>query len=72
MTDQHEVRRNTAFHGLCEEEALCIEGYQHFRNVQNPLKLKGLLDDEACFNRNFLDEAADPKRKGVWAIIKTG
>lgn len=72
MTDQHEVRNNVAFRGLSEEEALTIQGYQHFRNVQNAVKLKGLLDDEACFNRNFLDEAADADRKDVWSIIKAG
>jgi hypothetical protein len=40
--------------------------------VQNPVKLKSLLDDEACFDRNFLDEAADAKRTNVWTIIKSG
>jgi len=58
LTEIHEVRRNAAFRGLSAEEALTIEGYQHFRNVQHPGKLGKLLEDGACFNRDFLDEAS--------------
>jgi radial spoke head protein 9 len=72
LTENHEVRRNTAFRGLSCEEALTIEGYQHFRNVQDMSKLSSLLDDGACFNRDFLDEASAAKTKGAWAVLRGG
>jgi hypothetical protein len=43
MTPDHEMRRFEAFKGLSNEDALNLEKYQHFRNVQSETK-KHLLD----------------------------
>ena len=42
----------------------------HFRNVQAEHKLKALLEDDAVFNLDFLDDALSDQPKGVWSIQK--
>jgi hypothetical protein len=36
----------------------------HFRNVQDPRKAKLLLEDDAVFQANFLDDVSTDKPKG--------
>jgi hypothetical protein len=43
MTPDHEMRRFEAFKGLSHDDALNLDKYQHFRNVQSVDK-KHLLD----------------------------
>ena len=69
MTETHEVRRNCAFRGLSSEEAFSIDGYSHFRNVQNAHKLNSLMKDDACFQRDFLDEASY-YAGCAWSVLK--
>jgi radial spoke head protein 9 len=35
MTAEHQLRRNEAFQGLNDNQALSLNSYVHFRNVQN-------------------------------------
>lgn len=38
LTEAHEVKRNNAFRGLSCSDALKLENYSHFRNVQDEAK----------------------------------
>lgn len=40
--------------------------------MQNKAKLAALLEDGACFNRDFLDEASKSEHKGAWAVLRGG
>lgn len=42
----------------------------HFRNVQNPSKVKLLLEDDAVFQPNFLDDVTNDLPKGQWSVQK--
>lgn len=57
MTPEHQVRRNEAFCGLSSEDALRLDSYLHFRNVQDPQKKKALDEPAAPFNARFLESA---------------
>lgn len=56
LTESHEVSRNAAFKGLNEKEFCNLKCYSHFRNVQSKVKAQALLQDDAVFQRNFLDD----------------
>lgn len=42
----------------------------HFRNVQQPEKAESLLEDEAVFQPNFLDDVTTDLPKGQWSVQK--
>ena len=68
MTPRHELRRAEAFKGLTETEAVHLNQYQHFRNVQDPHK-KALLElSDAPFHADFLDNIAKDSPSGCWAL----
>ena len=59
MTPDHEMTRFEAFKGLSNDDALNLEKYQHFRNVQSETK-KHLLDQsDAPFQKDFLDPISE-------------
>jgi len=70
LTESHEVARNPAFKGLSDKEFCNLKCYSHFRNVQSKVKAQALLQDDAVFQRNFLDDLDGDKPNGVWSIMK--
>lgn len=42
----------------------------HFRNVQDERKAKQLLEDDAVFRPNFLDDVTKDLPKGQWSVQK--
>jgi hypothetical protein len=57
MTSEHQVRRNEAFGGLCQQSGQDICNYAHFRNVQSLDKKAALDEPAASFNSKFLEDA---------------
>ena len=70
MTEEHEVERSVAFRGLSEESCFDLGSYSHFRNVQNSEKKEMLLQDDAVFATDFLDEVSEDMPNGSWSIQK--
>jgi radial spoke head protein 9 len=68
LTEKHEVARNVAFRGLSSEQTFKLECYMHFRNVQDAKKAKLLLEDDAVFQPNFLDDITTDLPKGCWSL----
>ena len=68
LTEKHEVARNVAFRGLHGEAVFKLENYMHFRNVQDGKKQRLLLEDDAVFQPNFLDDVTSDLPKGQWSI----
>lgn len=56
LTVSHEVHRNEAFTGLNEKECFDLKYYSHFRNVLDSTKRDALENDDAIFQRDFLDD----------------
>ena len=55
MTPEHQVRRNEAFKGLSCEDAIRLDSYMHFRNVQSAEMHAALDLPTASFNDRFLE-----------------
>lgn len=70
ITDVHEVERNVSFRGLTADQCFTLEGYSHFRNCQSEAKLASLLEDDAVFQPDFLDEVSTDLPKCMWSIQK--
>ena len=70
LTEKHEVARNVAFRGLSSDKAFKLDSYMHFRNVQDSRKAKLLLEDDAVFQPNFLDDVTTDRPKGQWSVQK--
>ena len=68
MTEDHEVERNVAFRGAARENCFILDSYSHFRNVQSEEKQALLLQDDAVFQPDFLDEVSGDKPAGCWSI----
>ena len=68
LNEQHEVERNVAFRGLSQSDCFSLARYSHFRNVQDAAKKELLLEDDAIFQPNFLDEVATDLPIGGWCI----
>ena len=68
MTDAHEVERNVAFRGLPRDKCFDLGYYMHFRNVQSEAKRRLLLQDDAIFQPNFLDDVSADLPRGMWSI----
>ena len=68
MTPMHQVRRNEAFSGLCGADAMSLENYLHFRNVQDESKRAELDLPTAPFNERFLESASDDQPRGSWSV----
>ena len=68
MTEDHEVERNVAFRGVSHDKCFSIDSYSHFRNVQNDEKKALLLQDDAVFQADFLDEVSTDLPCGMWSI----
>ena len=70
MTPEHQVRRNEAFKGLTGDEAMKLDNYLHFRNVQDEQKREQLDLPTAPFNSHFLESASLDQPKGCWTMQK--
>lgn len=70
LTEKHEVARNVAFRGLTSDQTFKLGCYMHFRNVQSPAKVKLLLEDDAVFQPNFLDDVTSDLPRGQWSVQK--
>ena len=68
MTENHEVERNVAFRGLSRDACFDLTSYSHFRNVQDDAKKALLLQDDAVFQPDFLDEVSTDLPAGMWSI----
>ena len=49
-------------------EVFDLKHYSHFRNVQNEEKKVKMEADDACFQRDFLDDVACDLPAGSWSI----
>lgn len=67
MTPTHQVRRNEAFKGL-QEDAVSLDNYLHFRNVQSPEYKQQLDQPGAPFNPSFLEPLTQDLPRGQWTI----
>jgi len=67
LTEDHEVERNVAFRGLSMEHCFALTSYSHFRNVQNDEKKRLLLEDDAVYQTDFLDEVSTDLPAGMWS-----
>ena len=70
LTERHEVERNVSFRGLSKEDCFKLQKYSHFRNCQSDLKKKALLEDDAVFQPDFLDDVWTDQPQGAWSIQK--
>ena len=68
MTEDHEVERDVSFRGLARDHVFALDSYSHFRNVQDERKKKQLLEDDAVFRPDFLDEVSTDMPLGCWSI----
>ena len=68
LTPTHEVHRNEAFKGLPRERITSLEGYSHFRVIQDQEKRELLNADDAIFKDDFLEDVAGDKPTGCWSI----
>lgn len=69
-TPLNQVCVNEAFRGLKRDEAFQLNGWVHFRPVQNQKQKDLIARQEAVFSDNFLDEVCDDKPNFCWSIIK--
>ena len=72
LTPEHQVRRNEAFKGLCNETGMDLSNYLHFRNVQDEGKRQELDLPTAPFNTRFLESASEDQPKGCWTLQMGG
>ena len=70
LTENHEVERNVSFKGLCQADCFNMQKYSHFRNCQDERKKAGLLEDDAVFQADFLDDMWSDQPTGCWSIQK--
>lgn len=70
LTENHEVERNVAFRGLAGDKCFTLESYSHFRNCQSDEKKRLLLEDDAVFQPDFLDDVCSDLPSGTWSIQK--
>ena len=70
LTEDHEVERNVAFRGLSSEKCFALSSYSHFRNCQDEAKLQLLLQDDAVYQPDFLDEVSTDLPSGMWSCQK--
>ena len=68
LTEDHETERNVAFRGLSRDRAFTLNYYSHFRNVQTDEKKAKLLEADAVFKPDFLDEVSIDLPMGTWSI----
>lgn len=64
------MRKNEAFHGLAREQAFQLDGYQHFRPIQQKEKLAIAQREEAVYNNAFLDEITVDLPKNSWSLVR--
>ena len=69
-TPLNQVKRNEAFRGLSRDAAFSLDGWVHFRDVQNQTQKDLIARQEAVFSDNFLDEVSADKPNFCWSIIK--
>ena len=70
FTPLNQVMVNEAFRGLSKEEAFSLDGWVHFREVQNKKQKDLIARCEAVFSNNFLDDVSSDKPNFCWSIIK--
>ena len=70
LTEAHEVERNVAFRGLASGKVFSLSFYSHFRNCQDDAKKAALLEDDAVFQSDFLDDVITDVPMGCWSIQK--
>ena len=70
LTEDHEVERNVAFRGLAREQCFSLSSYSHFRNCQDETKKAMLLQDDAVYQPDFLDEVCSDLPNGMWSCQK--
>jgi len=62
--------KNEAFGGLSKEDALNLNNWQHFRQVEHTEKKELIARQEAIYNHDFLDSISDDEPKQGWSILK--
>ena len=70
LTEDHEVERNVAFRGLSRDRCFSLANYSHFRNCQDDAKKMLLLQDDAVYQPDFLDEVSTDLPSGMWSCQK--
>jgi len=70
FTPLNQVLVNEAFKGLSKQEAFSLDGWVHFREVQNQKQKDMIARCEAVFSNNFLDDVSNDKPNFSWSIIK--
>ena len=69
-TPLNQVLCNEAFRGLSREAAFSLNGWVHFRPVQNQKQKDMIARQEAVFSEDFLDEVCADKPNLCWSVIK--
>jgi len=69
-TPLNQVQVNEAFRGLSRDDAFNLNGWVHFRNVENKKQQDQIARQEAIFTDSFLDDVSADKPNLCWSIIK--
>ena len=70
FTPLNQVAKNEAFRGLSRDEAFSLNGWVHFREVQNKKQLDMIARCEAVYSNDFLDDVSADQPNHSWSIIK--
>lgn len=68
VTPTHHVIPNAGFVGLPAAEAGNLDAYQHFRIPEHPSRVGALSAAGIVASDNFLDNLAEDKPQGCWAV----
>ena len=69
-TPLNQVLINEAFRGQSRDDAFSLNGWVHFREVQNKKQIDLIARQEAVFSNEFLDDVSADKPNFCWSIIK--
>lgn len=70
FTPLNQVHKNDAFRGLPKDQAFSLDGWVHFREVQNEKQKAMIARGEAVYSDEFLDDVSADLPKFCWSIIK--
>ena len=70
FTPLNQVKVNEAFRGMPRDQAFSLDGWVHFREVQNQKQKDLISRQEAVFSSEFLDDVSADKPNFCWSIIK--
>ena len=69
-TPLNQVLCNEAFRGLSRDDAFSLNGWVHFRPVQNQKQMDMIARQEAIFSDDFLDEVSADMPNLSWSVMK--